>query len=92
MRWWNIFLSLFIWKTTTKTRDILYVKGFFKGDEKPLHIFVNHWPSRREGQELSEPKRISASESLKYQADKIIEEEGNPNIMIMGDFNDYPGQ
>lgn len=29
------------------TRDILYVKGLLNGE--PIHLFVNHWPSRRGG-------------------------------------------
>ena len=73
-----------------KTRDILYVRGFFKGEEQPFHFFVNHWPSRREGQQLTEPKRVLAAEQLKYHVEKIMDEERNPNIVIMGDFNDYP--
>ncbi len=34
-------------KTGYNTRDILYVKGILAGDT--VHIFVNHWPSRRGG-------------------------------------------
>ena len=35
--------------TIRKTRDVLYVYGMFDGE--PLHVFVNHWPSRRGGEE-----------------------------------------
>ncbi|MFN3940088.1 MAG: endonuclease/exonuclease/phosphatase, partial [Chitinophagales bacterium] len=35
------------------TRDILYVQGRFKNVKQDLHIFVNHWPSRSEGEEIT---------------------------------------
>lgn len=72
-----------------KTRDILYVKGeLAKG--KVLHVFVNHWPSRREGQKESEHKRIRAAEVLRAQIDEILKEDPKANILLMGDFNDHP--
>ncbi|MEN0005626.1 MAG: hypothetical protein AAF798_15865, partial [Bacteroidota bacterium] len=37
--------------TNKATRDILYVSGSFDGE--PLHILVNHWPSRRGGAEAT---------------------------------------
>ncbi|MBT8255824.1 MAG: endonuclease, partial [Bacteroidia bacterium] len=42
------------------TRDILYVYG--KLEEQPLHILVNHWPSRRKGTDETSHKRITAAE------------------------------
>lgn len=71
------------------TRDILYTKFELKGNEI-LHTFVNHWPSRRKGQEASEYKRLTAAKVLKTKIDNILEEDPNANIVIMGDFNDYP--
>ncbi len=71
-----------------KTRDILHVEGTLMGEY--VHIFVNHWSSRREGKELSEPKRISSAETLKYQIEKITKKDKNANIIVMGDFNDHP--
>ena len=44
------------------TRDILYVSGFLHSEK--LHCIVNHWPSRREGELLSNPKRIKAAEKV----------------------------
>lgn len=73
------------------TRDILYVKGInkkVKGDT--LHIFVNHWPSRSEGQEVSEPKRIRAAEVLKGVTDSLFTSNPQALIVILGDFNDEP--
>jgi len=68
------------------TRDILYVNGILGKDT--LHLFVNHWPSRRGGQEKSEWKRIAVAELLKHSADSILALDTNANIIIMGDFND----
>ncbi len=71
-----------------KTRDILYCKGrLYKQD---VHIFVNHWPSRREGDLESNQKRILASRILRQQIDYIKYEEENPYIIILGDFNANP--
>lgn len=73
-----------------KTRDILYVKGIVSGESNPFHIFVNHWPSRREGVEKSEPKRILAATTLRDKIDEIQNEDADAKIIVMGDFNDYP--
>ncbi len=73
-----------------RTRDILYVKAKFKQSDKNVHIFVNHWPSRRSGQLESEEKRIVAATVLREQVDAIQKDEQNPAIIIMGDFNDTP--
>ena len=71
------------------TRDILYVKGKLNSGEI-LHVFINHWPSRREGTELSEPKRMAAAGVLRAKIDAIQKLEKSPDILIMGDFNDEP--
>ncbi len=70
------------------TRDILYVKGFLNNEM--VHVFVNHWPSRREGGDVTEYKRISAAKVIKDKIRTIAEEEPNPNYLVMGDFNDDP--
>jgi endonuclease/exonuclease/phosphatase family metal-dependent hydrolase len=71
------------------TRDILYVKGKVKGDEI-VHVFVNHWSSRREGIIETEPKRIQAAKVLKDKIAEIREENASAKILVMGDFNDEP--
>jgi len=71
------------------TRDILYVKGKIATGEI-LHIFINHWPSRREGSDLSEPKRMAAASVLRTKTDALQKADKNANILIMGDFNDEP--
>jgi predicted extracellular nuclease len=72
-----------------KTRDILYVQGELAGKKK-LHIFVNHWPSRREGQKESEHKRIRAAEVVRKKIDEILKKDPKANIILMGDLNDHP--
>lgn len=69
------------------TRDIIYVKGIFLGLDT-LHIFVNHWPSRRGGLEASEPKRVYVASQLKEKTTAILRNNANAKIVIMGDFND----
>lgn len=72
----------------TPTRDILYVQGTFKGED--LHIFVNHWPSRRDGEEKSEPKRMTAATVARQKLDAIFTNNPQAKIIMMGDFNDEP--
>jgi len=78
----------FSFEPETTTRDILYVKTLTKKDT--LHFFVNHWPSRRGGQEASEPKRLKAATVLRTKIDSILLKNQDAKIIAMGDFNDYP--
>lgn len=71
------------------TRDILYVKGKLNTGEI-LHVFINHWPSRREGSEVSALKRMAAANVLRAKVDVLQKLEKNPKILILGDFNDEP--
>ncbi len=70
------------------TRDILWVKGVLNTEE--VNILVNHWPSRRNGAELTAYKRIAAAEKNREIIDKITLEKTDAKIIIMGDFNDDP--
>ena len=74
------------------TRDILLVSGelMMNGKKEMVHVFVNHWPSRSEGEEVSAPKRAAAAARLKQAVDSLNEKYNEPNIIIMGDFNDTP--
>jgi hypothetical protein len=75
--------------TTSKTRDILYVKGLI-GDREMVHFFVNHWPSRYGGYMATKPKRNNAAEILKRKTDSLFAINPKVSIVIMGDFNDNP--
>ncbi|MCE1188108.1 MAG: endonuclease/exonuclease/phosphatase family protein, partial [Ignavibacteria bacterium] len=55
-----------------------------------VHVFVNHWPSRRNGQDKSEINRVTAATVLKGEVDKLLAANKNARIVIMGDFNDEP--
>jgi hypothetical protein len=76
--------------TLSKTRDILYVKGVL-AETDTVHFFVNHWPSRYGGYEDSKPRRMFVASVLRSKVDSILSVNYNPNIIIMGDFNDEPG-
>ncbi len=70
------------------TRDILYVHGKLNGEE--VHIFVNHWPSRRSGSVETEYKRVRAAETIREFMASLEMKIPDPNYIIMGDFNDDP--
>lgn len=71
-----------------KTRDILQATLVSGNDT--ITFFVNHWPSRREGQKESENKRMAAATALRTQVDSLLARNANARFMIMGDFNDEP--
>jgi endonuclease/exonuclease/phosphatase family metal-dependent hydrolase len=70
------------------TRDVLLVKG--KLNSELIYVLVNHWPSRRSGEDLTEQKRIKAAELNSVIVKKITDENENAKIIFMGDFNDNP--
>lgn len=70
------------------TRDILFVSGEFLGE--PLHVFVNHWPSRRGGEEASRPYRELAAKVNKHKIDSLMKIDPNTKVVVMGDLNDDP--
>lgn len=75
-------------QTTATTRDIVWAK--FKTRHDTLLVLVNHWPSRRGGQEESESKRIEAARQLKHFTDSIQDITPAIAIVILGDLNDSP--
>lgn len=72
-----------------KTRDVLLVTGKVPSGDT-LHIFVCHLPSRLEGELESENRRVFVAQIIRKQVDSLISVYKKPNIIIMGDFNDYP--
>ncbi len=71
------------------TRDILHVCGILPNLDT-LDLFIAHFPSRAEGAKKTEDYRISAANRLRKAADSICHKRSYPQIIIMGDFNDYP--
>jgi len=70
------------------TRDILYVKGKLGGEE--VHVFVNHWPSRGGGEDVTDVFRREAAQKLSDKITAIQSANSSAKIICMGDFNDYP--
>lgn len=80
------------------TRDILYVKGLLAGT--PVHLYINHWPSRRDGAGATNVKRLEVANQLmqhiekhdpnnKRMDNKVLMKDTH-HVIIMGDFNDDP--
>jgi hypothetical protein len=70
------------------TRDILYVTGWLAGER--IHVYVNHWPSRRGGEERSSPAREAAATVCKKHIRKLQQSEPAAKFIVMGDLNDDP--
>ena len=70
------------------TRAQLLVTGILNGDT--IHVIVNHWPSRRGGEEKSKHLRIAAAELSRSIADSLFMINAEARIIIMGDLNDDP--
>lgn len=73
---------------TPNTRDILWGKFLHKKDT--LFAIINHWPSRRGGEEASEPNRLRASYNATKFIDSVMNVSPKSKIIFMGDLNDYP--
>lgn len=74
---------------SSKTRDILFASGIIPNGDT-LHIFVCHFPSRLGGELESEEKRVFVASVIRIKVDSLFKSNKNSNIVIMGDFNDYP--
>ena len=70
------------------TRDILLVTGLL--DEEEIHVIVNHWSSRREGQKETEEKRLISSQKVSKLIANLKLNNDDAKIIVMGDFNDEP--
>ena len=74
---------------SAKTRDVLLVSGIVPTGDT-LHVFVGHWPSRLGGELESENRRIAVASTIRLKVDSLFSVSPAANIIIMGDFNDYP--
>lgn len=70
------------------TRDILLVSGILDGES--IHVIVNHWSSRREGEKETEPKRLASSNKVAEIIANLRLENETAKCIVMGDFNDDP--
>ena len=72
-----------------KTRNVLFATlKATNGDV--IYVFVNHWPSRREGEKESEPRRIFAAEQVRNKINELQKKDPKAKVIVMGDFNDHP--
>ncbi len=71
-----------------RTRDVLHVTGKLLGET--VHVFVNHWPSRRGGESGSGWMRAAAAQVCRNAVDSLTARDPNAKIIIMGDLNDDP--
>ncbi len=71
-----------------KPRGILYVKGKFNKQE--VHVFVNHWSSRKGGAEVSDGRRMRTAKILRSKIDEILSADKDARIFVTGDFSDPP--
>ncbi len=73
----------------SRTRDILFASGIIPTGDT-LHVFVCHFPSRLDGELESEEKRLFVASVVRSKVDSIFAVNKKANIVIMGDFNDFP--
>lgn len=70
------------------TRDILLISGLMDGEN--VHVIVNHWSSRREGEKETEHKRLVSSDKVGEIISNLRFEDADAKIIVIGDFNDDP--
>ena len=79
----------FPFDTTSRTRDILFVKGIAcKRDT--VNIFVSHWPSKFGGAMATIPKRNYVASVMRKLSDSLMALNQRSKILIMGDLNESP--
>jgi len=72
-----------------RTRNVLYTSFLISKDT--IHVFVNHWPSRRGGVLASESQRTEIAKMVRFKIDSLTElSNGKAKIIVMGDFNANP--
>lgn len=75
-------------KGTRETRDVLHAAGrVVSGDT--LDVIVCHLPSRLGGAKQTQAARDAAHRTVMHVADSVRYHRMKPNIVIMGDMNDY---
>lgn len=74
---------------TKKTRDVLHAWGKTSSGDS-LHLYVCHFPSRLGGETESETYRTQVARQIRASVDSVYALQPSANILIMGDFNDYP--
>lgn len=70
------------------SRSVLYAE--FGIDEDTIHLFANHWPSRRGGILAGDKTRHNIASMVRVKVDSITDGNHNSKIIIMGDLNCGP--
>lgn len=70
------------------SRDIGWAKFVYKKDT--LFAMVNHWPSRRGGEDESQKNRMEAAKNARHFIDSLEKVNPKYKLVLMGDLNDYP--
>ena len=73
---------------TFLTRDQMCVTGLLGGSR--VAVIVNHWPSRRGGEQQSSWLREAAAALTRQIADSLLKVDPTMGIIVMGDLNDDP--
>jgi predicted extracellular nuclease len=81
--------TLAVTGTGFRTRDVLYTSFLINNDT--VHLFVNHWPSRRGGVLAGQPQRMKIAAMVRSKIDSLnSKSHGKARIIITGDFNATP--
>lgn len=71
------------------SRSVLYTKLAIMSDT--IHMFVNHWPSRRGGVLAGQTYRHQIAVMIREKVDSILERDhSGARVIILGDFNCTP--
>jgi predicted extracellular nuclease len=71
------------------SRSILYAR--FATDSDTIHLFINHWPSRKGGVLAAEDMRLSVARMVKEKTDSLLgSTHGKARVILTGDFNSTP--
>lgn len=58
-------------------------------NKTPLTVVVNHFKSKRGGEDLTEPRRLAQADYLYSQLPDVASTPTTAGIIVVGDFNDY---
>ncbi len=56
---------------------------------RTITLFVNHFKSKREGEEETAARRLAQAGHIRALVESIVAENPEADIVVMGDFNDY---
>ncbi|MDR3047743.1 MAG: endonuclease [Bacteroidales bacterium] len=80
---------VFPFEPKSQNRDVLFVVAKLSSEDT-LYLFVNHWTSRFGGLAATIPKRNYYASVIKAKTDSLFLAVHHPNMIILGDLNDYP--